>query len=422
VGGLRRRRGAARRACAGRAGPAGVPGPPGFRPRRHRPRGQRPRRLVEPARGPRRRSASGAARGRRTGFPAVGVRDDVLGGAGRRADRADPRGRRRLPPRRGPPGFRGTPPPRPAVHGLDPGARRRGRPDRRDRGLADHPRRGRPRGPGDLGRGRRALRRRGTRPRLPPRSASARGVQLRADRPRPPLPADAPRPRGRRARPARPVRARWTHGAVAGRVLAGGRVLHLPRHRGRRRPVRGVHRVRPRVPRGPRRQLGDRRRRGLRRRGPPARRRRARTGRSGGHPGRQRRRFHRPRGVDRDRRVLRRDLLLRGGGPAGAGRRDPRLRVPLPRLPGRSAAAGRGGVRRAGAAVPRRRPVLRAQAEAFADALARKGLPHALLVFPGEQHGFRRAENVVASLEAELSFYGQVWGFTPPGVPRLRLR
>ena len=66
--------------------------------------------------------------------------------------------------------------------------------------------------------------------------------------------------------------------------------------------------------------------------------------------------------------------------------------------------------------------VPRAQAEAFADALARKGLPHALLVFPGEQHGFRRAENVVASLEAELSFYGQVWGFTPPGVPRLRLR
>ncbi len=66
--------------------------------------------------------------------------------------------------------------------------------------------------------------------------------------------------------------------------------------------------------------------------------------------------------------------------------------------------------------------VPRRQAEAFADALHRKGLPHALVVFPGEQHGFRRAENIVASLEAELSFYGQVWGFDPPGVPRLSLR
>jgi hypothetical protein len=29
---------------------------------------------------------------------------------------------------------------------------------------------------------------------------------------------------------------------------------------------------------------------------------------------------------------------------------------------------------------------------------------------------------VVAALEAELSFYGQVLGFEPPGVPRLELR
>ncbi|WP_432544452.1 S9 family peptidase [Kineococcus sp. SYSU DK002] len=61
------------------------------------------------------------------------------------------------------------------------------------------------------------------------------------------------------------------------------------------------------------------------------------------------------------------------------------------------------------------------QARAFADALRRRGVPHALVVFPGEQHGFRRAENVAAALEAELSFYGQVWGFDPPGVPRLSL-
>ena len=61
------------------------------------------------------------------------------------------------------------------------------------------------------------------------------------------------------------------------------------------------------------------------------------------------------------------------------------------------------------------------QAELFVDALRRKGLPHAYLAFEGEQHGFRRQETVIAALEAELSFYGQVFGFDPPGVPRLAL-
>jgi hypothetical protein len=49
-------------------------------------------------------------------------------------------------------------------------------------------------------------------------------------------------------------------------------------------------------------------------------------------------------------------------------------------------------------------------------------LPHAYLTFAGEQHGFRRASSVIAALEAELSFYGQVFGFAPPGVPVLELR
>ena len=62
-----------------------------------------------------------------------------------------------------------------------------------------------------------------------------------------------------------------------------------------------------------------------------------------------------------------------------------------------------------------------AQAELFAEALRRKGIPHAYLAFEGEQHGFRRRETVIATLEAELSFYGQVFGFTPPGVPVLPL-
>ena len=62
-----------------------------------------------------------------------------------------------------------------------------------------------------------------------------------------------------------------------------------------------------------------------------------------------------------------------------------------------------------------------AQAELFRDALVAKGIPHAYLTFDGEQHGFRKAEIVIASLEAELSFYGQVFGFVPPGVPVLTL-
>ena len=61
------------------------------------------------------------------------------------------------------------------------------------------------------------------------------------------------------------------------------------------------------------------------------------------------------------------------------------------------------------------------QAELFVDALRRKGIPHAYLTFEGEQHGFRRQETVIAALEAELSFYGQVFGFEPPGVPVLKL-
>jgi dipeptidyl aminopeptidase/acylaminoacyl peptidase len=62
------------------------------------------------------------------------------------------------------------------------------------------------------------------------------------------------------------------------------------------------------------------------------------------------------------------------------------------------------------------------QAERFLAALEGSGVPHAYLAFAGEAHGFRRAETVVAALHAELSFYGQVMGFDPPGVPRLPLR
>lgn len=62
-----------------------------------------------------------------------------------------------------------------------------------------------------------------------------------------------------------------------------------------------------------------------------------------------------------------------------------------------------------------------AQAELLVDALRSKGIPHAYVAFEGEAHGFRQAANVAAALEAELSFYGQVLGFEPPGVPVLPL-
>ncbi len=53
------------------------------------------------------------------------------------------------------------------------------------------------------------------------------------------------------------------------------------------------------------------------------------------------------------------------------------------------------------------------QAEAMADALATGDVPHDLLVFEGEQHGFRRAESRRRALAAELAFYGEVFGFAP---------
>ena len=56
------------------------------------------------------------------------------------------------------------------------------------------------------------------------------------------------------------------------------------------------------------------------------------------------------------------------------------------------------------------------QAEMMVDALRAKGLPVAYVPFEGEQHGFRRSENIQRSLEAELYFYGKVFGFVPADV------
>ena len=55
------------------------------------------------------------------------------------------------------------------------------------------------------------------------------------------------------------------------------------------------------------------------------------------------------------------------------------------------------------------------QSRAIVAALKSKRIPVAYIEFEGEQHGFRRAENIIRSLEAELAFYGQVFGFVPAG-------
>ena len=53
------------------------------------------------------------------------------------------------------------------------------------------------------------------------------------------------------------------------------------------------------------------------------------------------------------------------------------------------------------------------QAEKMLEALRAKGIPVAYVPFEGEQHGFRRAENIKRSLEGELYFYSRVFGFKP---------
>jgi dipeptidyl aminopeptidase/acylaminoacyl peptidase len=55
--------------------------------------------------------------------------------------------------------------------------------------------------------------------------------------------------------------------------------------------------------------------------------------------------------------------------------------------------------------------VPKAQADALVEALQRNEVPRAYLLFEGEGHGFRQAANQRRSLEAELSFYAQVFGF-----------
>jgi dipeptidyl aminopeptidase/acylaminoacyl peptidase len=53
------------------------------------------------------------------------------------------------------------------------------------------------------------------------------------------------------------------------------------------------------------------------------------------------------------------------------------------------------------------------QAESIYQVVRAKGLPVAHVLYEGEGHGFRRAETITHSLEAELYFYGRIFGFEP---------
>jgi dipeptidyl aminopeptidase/acylaminoacyl peptidase len=51
------------------------------------------------------------------------------------------------------------------------------------------------------------------------------------------------------------------------------------------------------------------------------------------------------------------------------------------------------------------------QSETMFAAVRAKGLPAAYVPFEGEQHGFRKAENIQRALEGELYFYARIFGF-----------
>jgi dipeptidyl aminopeptidase/acylaminoacyl peptidase len=62
-----------------------------------------------------------------------------------------------------------------------------------------------------------------------------------------------------------------------------------------------------------------------------------------------------------------------------------------------------------------------AQTEVMAAAARAKGLPVAMIMYPGEGHGFRRAETIISVTQAQVYFLGRVLGFSPadevPSIP-----
>ncbi|CEP11301.1 hypothetical protein [Parasitella parasitica] len=56
------------------------------------------------------------------------------------------------------------------------------------------------------------------------------------------------------------------------------------------------------------------------------------------------------------------------------------------------------------------------QAEVMVNALKEKNVPVAYVLYQGEAHGFKRAENIKRTMELEQWFYGQIFGFPVEGV------
>jgi dipeptidyl aminopeptidase/acylaminoacyl peptidase len=53
------------------------------------------------------------------------------------------------------------------------------------------------------------------------------------------------------------------------------------------------------------------------------------------------------------------------------------------------------------------------QAQTMYEHVKDRGIPVGLVLFEGEGHGWKKAENIARSLRLELSFYGQIFGFVP---------
>eukprot|EP00977_Amphora_coffeiformis_P020222 scaffold8005_cov275-Amphora_coffeaeformis.AAC.40 len=61
------------------------------------------------------------------------------------------------------------------------------------------------------------------------------------------------------------------------------------------------------------------------------------------------------------------------------------------------------------------------QARMMHEALLKKGIPTCLKIYEGEQHGFRKAENIEDALDSELAFYGKVFGIDIPGAVDIKI-
>lgn len=63
-----------------------------------------------------------------------------------------------------------------------------------------------------------------------------------------------------------------------------------------------------------------------------------------------------------------------------------------------------------------------AQSRDMANALRRNGIPVALIEFPEEGHGFRRADTITRALQSEYAFYCRILGIVPAsGLPELQI-